>query len=55
MLPWEGYAMKILSRGGVLCPLNYYCKITGRLLNKNLQYIWLIGGKYLHFLLITPF
>ena len=39
MLPWEGYAKKILSRGGVLNSLNYYCKITGRLLNQKLQYM----------------
>ena len=37
MLPWEGYAKKILSRGGVLSSLNFYCKITGRLLNQKLQ------------------
>ena len=39
MLPWEGYAKKILSRGVVLSSLNYFCKITGRLLNQKLQFI----------------
>ena len=48
MLPWEGYTKEILSRGGILSSLNYFCKITGRLLNQKLQYLYgLTGGKYL--------